>query len=49
MIVFAGQNAAKSIEIDGQRAENQVYDSERKTLTAWNLGTTLKQMTVRLV
>lgn len=49
MIVFAGQNAAKSIEVDGQRAENQVYDAERKTLTAWNLGTTLKQMTVKLV
>jgi len=48
MIVFAGQTANKTISIDGQQAEYITFDSEHQTLTAYNLGTKLKAMTVTL-
>ena len=48
MIVFAGQDANRTISIDGQPAQNVDYDAERRTLTAYGLGTNLRQMSVTL-
>ena len=48
MIVFAGQTANRSISINGQPAQNVDYDPTHQTLTAYNLGTTFRQMTVTL-
>lgn len=48
MIVFAGQSANRTISIDGQQAESVDYDSEHQTLTAYNLGTKFREMTITL-
>lgn len=48
LIVFAGQDSARNISINGQQAQNVVYDNGNKTLTAYSLGMRLAKMTVSL-
>lgn len=48
LIVFAGQNENRTISVDGQQAGDLTYDEERRTLTAYNLGTNLREMSVTL-
>lgn len=48
MVVFAGQSEKKTIKIDGVEAKDVTFDPDHQTLTAYNLGTNLKQMTISL-
>jgi alpha-glucosidase len=48
MIVFAGQSENRTVSINGQAADNVDFDSEKQTLTAYNLGLTFGEMTVSL-
>jgi len=48
MVVFAGQTENKTISLDGQQAANQFYDSEKQTISAWNLDLALGEHSVTL-
>lgn len=48
MIVFAGQTENRTVSIDGQQVWQVTFDEEHQTLTAYGLGTNLRQMTVTL-